>query len=54
MSYIPYSELKRLIDEYKEDSRVLRDDRIVIQNYPKVFTMSAASMFERISRKNVI
>lgn len=41
-----YSELESLIKEYEEDSRTIKSERLIMKNYPKVFTMSAASSFE--------
>lgn len=41
-----YLELEKLIKEYEEDSRTIRSERMVMKNYPKVLTMSAASSFE--------
>lgn len=46
MSDSQYSELDKLVREYEEDTRTIKDDRLVMKNYPKVFTMSAASLFE--------
>lgn len=47
MSGNRYAELDKLIKEYEEDSNTLRAERLVMKNYPKVLTMSAASSFER-------
>lgn len=41
-----YPELESLIKEYEEDSRTIKSERLIMKNYPKVFTMSAASSFE--------
>lgn len=41
-----YQELERLISEYEEDIRLIRSDRLIIKNYPKVFIMSVVSSFE--------
>lgn len=41
-----YSEIDNLIKEYEEDSKTFRSKRLVMQNYPKIFVMSAASLFE--------
>ena len=46
MSNNRYSELDKLIKEYEEDSITVRSERLVMKNYPKVLTMSAASSFE--------
>ncbi|MBQ8297807.1 MAG: hypothetical protein IJX77_08505 [Ruminococcus sp.] len=47
MSSFPYSQLDKLIKEYDEDTRIIRKDKLIIQNYPKVFLMSTVSYFER-------
>lgn len=47
MNHVQYAELEKLIKEYEEDSINLRSERLVMKNYPKVLTMSAASSFER-------
>lgn len=41
-----YDELDKLIKEYEEDFRTIKSDRLIMKNYPKVLTMSAASLFE--------
>lgn len=41
-----YLELDKLIKEYEEDSKTIRSERVIMKNYPKVLTMSAASSFE--------
>lgn len=41
-----YAELWRLVNEYEEDVKIIRPDKMIILNYPKLFTMSAASSFE--------
>lgn len=41
-----YQELERLISEYEEDTKLIKSDRLIIKNYPKVFTMSIVSSFE--------
>lgn len=46
MSNNRYAELDKLIKEYEEDSITVRSERLVMKNYPKVLTMSAASSFE--------
>ena len=46
MSGNRYAELDKLIKEYEEDTINLRSERLVMKNYPKVLTMSAASSFE--------
>ena len=46
MSNNRYAELDQLIKEYEEDIINLRSERLVMKNYPKVLTMSAASSFE--------
>ena len=38
--------MDKLIKEYEEDSITVRSERLVMKNYPKVLTMSAASSFE--------
>lgn len=47
MSGNRYAELDKLIKEYEEDTINLRSERLVMKNYPKVLTMSAAGSFER-------
>ena len=46
MSNNRYADLDKLIKEYEEDTINLRSERLVMKNYPKVLTMSAASTFE--------
>lgn len=46
MSDSRYRELENLIKEYEEDFRTIRSERLIMKNYPKIFTMSAASSFE--------
>ncbi len=46
MSDSHYNDLDRLIIEFEEDNRTIKSERIMMQNYPKVLTMSAASTFE--------
>lgn len=46
MSNSQYRELDQLIKEYEQDYRTIKSDRLIMKNYPKVFTMSAASSFE--------
>ena len=46
MSNNHYADLDKLIKEYEEDTINLRSERLVMKNYPKVLTMSAASSFE--------
>lgn len=41
-----YRELDRLVNEYEEDVKIIRPDKMIMLNYPKLFTMSAASSFE--------
>ena len=47
MSNSQYDELDKLIKEYEEDLHTIRGERLIMKNYPKVLTMTAASMFER-------
>ncbi|MEG0485670.1 MAG: hypothetical protein RR576_09515 [Oscillospiraceae bacterium] len=47
MSNSPYHQLDRLIDEYEEDSRIIKTDKLIMVNYPKVYVMTVASTFER-------
>jgi len=47
----PYDQLDKLIDEYEEDSRRIRSDTFMMRNYPKLFVMSAASLFEKQVKK---
>lgn len=46
MSNSQYDELDKLIKEYEEDLRTIKSERLIMKNYPKVLTMSAASSFE--------
>ncbi len=46
MSDLYYRELDRLIEEYEEDSKLIRADKMIMLNYPKLFVMSVASSFE--------
>ena len=41
-----YQDLETLIKEYEADTKTIRSDKLIIRNYPKVFTMSVASSFE--------
>ncbi|GEM_PF-2349930 len=41
-----YGELDKLIIEQEEDSRIIKADSLIMKNYPKVFVMSSASLFE--------
>lgn len=43
----PYHQLDKFIDEYEEDSRTIKTDKLIMVNYPKVYLMSVASTFER-------
>jgi hypothetical protein len=47
MSNSPYHQLDKLIDEYEEDSRTIKTDKLIMINYPKVYVMTIASTFER-------
>lgn len=46
MSDLYYRELDRLIEEYEEDEKFIRADKMIMLNYPKLFVMSVASSFE--------
>lgn len=46
MVYSQYRDIEKLIKEYEEDFNTIRQERIVMRNYPKVLVMSAASYFE--------
>lgn len=46
MVYLQYKDIEKLIKEYEEDFNTIRQERIVMRNYPKVLVMSAASFFE--------
>ena len=46
MVYSQYRDIEKLIKEYEEDFNTIRQERIVMRNYPKVLVMSAASFFE--------
>ncbi len=41
-----YGELDNLIREQEEDSKTIKSDKLIMKNYPKVFVMSSASLFE--------
>lgn len=41
-----YGELDKLIIEQEEDARIIKSDTLIMKNYPKVFVMSSASLFE--------
>ena len=41
-----YNNLELLINEYYEDLKNIKPDRIIIQNYPKLLLISSASQFE--------
>ena len=45
--YDKYNELDRLIREYEEDFKTIRQDKLIMKNYPKVLVMSIASLFEK-------
>ena len=53
MSSSHYQELDKLIREYEEDSKLIRSDKLIIINYPKVLTMSAASSFEYYLKERI-
>ena len=46
MNYPQYAELEKLICEYDEDSKTFQIQKLIMKNYPKVFIMSSASLFE--------
>lgn len=46
MNNSQYMDLDKLISEYEEDFRTIKSERLIMKNYPKVLTMSAASSFE--------
>ena len=46
MNSSSYAELWRLVNEYEEDVKIIRRDKMIMLNYPKLFTMSVASSFE--------
>lgn len=45
--YDKYNELDRLIREYEADFKTIREDKLIMKNYPKVLVMSIASLFEK-------
>lgn len=47
MNNSPCYQLDKLIDEYEEDSRIIKRDKLIMINYPKVYVMTVASAFER-------
>ena len=46
MNNSQYIDLDKLISEYEEDLRTIKGERLIMKNYPKVLTLSAASSFE--------
>jgi hypothetical protein len=46
MSSNRYAELDKLIQEYEEDFIPISSERLMMKNFPKVLTMSSASLFE--------
>ena len=46
MNDLRYRELERLIEEYEEDAKLIRAEKMIMLNYPKLFIMSVASLFE--------
>ena len=46
MDFSYYGEIDKLIIEQEEDSRIIKSDTLIMKNYPKVFVMSSASLFE--------
>lgn len=46
MGYSQYGDIEKLIKEYEEDFNTIRQERIIMRNYPKVLVISAASFFE--------
>ena len=46
MSGNRYAELDKLIQEYEEDFIPISSERLMMKNFPKVLTMSSASLFE--------
>lgn len=48
-----YQELDKLIQEYDEDIKLIRADKLIIINYPKVFTMSVGSSFEYYIKERI-
>ena len=51
MSNSPYHQLDKLIDEYEEDSRSIKADKLIMTNYPKLYVMTVASTFERLIKQ---
>jgi len=47
MDNSPYHQLDKLIDEYEEDSRIIKTDKLIMVNYPKVYVMTVTSTFEK-------
>ena len=41
-----YKDLEKLIDEYEVDTQNICSTKLILQNYPQVFTLSVASSFE--------
>jgi hypothetical protein len=52
MTDSPYADLDKLIDEYEDDNRTLRPEKFIMLNYPKLFIMSVASLFENQIKRN--
>jgi len=55
ISYIGdyYPEIHRVIKGYDEEAVLLRTDSVSIENYPKVFTLCSASVFETRIKKEI-
>lgn len=47
MNIFPFSQLEKLISEYEKDSRIIKSNSLIMENYPKVFLMYVASTYER-------
>lgn len=42
-----YPQIKKLMNDYSEDSKLIRSDREIISQYPKIFVLSVVSLFEQ-------
>ncbi len=49
----PFCQLDKLICEYEEDTKTIRADKLIILNYPKLFVMSSASLFEHYIKNSI-
>lgn len=48
-----YRDLEKLIREYELDTKTIQSNKLIIKNYPHVFTMSVASSFENYVKQDL-